>query len=159
MEPISLATFSAPDNLRPSVDDFQSLFDVVFIDGTGYTNLTTDMSSATLNVVGLFLNIQTGKVREFYQKSKNTGKVIEFYQKSGKVIEFYQKYWNEVWGVLASTKRFSFSIAVSKDSHVIYACGFWPNGKKICICKSRNIMALHWHYDVMKSWRHVFSMF
>ena len=51
VEPVSLATFSAPDKLRPSMDDFQSMFDVVFVDGTGYTNLTADMSSATLSVV------------------------------------------------------------------------------------------------------------
>ena len=52
-EPISLATFSAPDVSRPSLEEFKAVFDVVFVDGSGYTNLAADMCVATLNVVRL----------------------------------------------------------------------------------------------------------
>ena len=50
-EPISLATFSAPDISRPSLEEFRAVLDAVFVDGSGYTNLAADMCAATLNVV------------------------------------------------------------------------------------------------------------
>jgi len=36
---------------RPSLDDFHSAFDVVFIDATGYVNLCADMSTVHYKLV------------------------------------------------------------------------------------------------------------
>ena len=36
---------------RPSMEDFQSTFDVVFVDASGYLNLCSDMSAANYRLV------------------------------------------------------------------------------------------------------------
>jgi len=36
---------------RPSLEDFHSAFDVVFVDSTGYVNLCSDMSAAHYRLV------------------------------------------------------------------------------------------------------------
>lgn len=46
-----MATFAEPDATRPELHEFQAAFEVVFVDGSGFVNLTADLSATTLHVV------------------------------------------------------------------------------------------------------------
>ncbi len=50
-EGISLEDGAPPDPFRPELHEMQAAFEVVFTDGSGYLNITADMTSATLSVV------------------------------------------------------------------------------------------------------------
>jgi len=45
---------------RPSLGDFHSAFDVVFVDSTGYVNLCSDMSAAHYRLVLLLTCLLSG---------------------------------------------------------------------------------------------------